>query len=450
MINTTTIILFLLQFLTGINLIAQQSLQKKINETKNGDTLYVSGLLFSEPIFITRPITLIGTNKPIIDGSGIGNVITIKSDYVTVSGFIIQNSGKNQVDEPSGIMAEGNYITLDHNEIKDVFFGITIQGGKKVFINNNYLHPGKDYGSRPGHVITIWNCAESEVKNNKIESGRDGIFLNYTANIDIENNVVTDCRYALHSMYSEKLVFANNYVYKNLLGCALMYSKNLVATGNRIEWQRTGSSPYGFLLKDIETLTMTGNYITANSIGIYAEGVSQKINSHSIIRNNVIEGNDVAFALHSTVNVDFIDNQVSDNLCDIQKMGQHISSETKWNENGSGNYWSNYRGYDDNNDGIGEQPFKVENILDKMTNPRNPLRVFMHTPAHRILESMMRMFPVLNGTTVMQDDFPKMKTSSFANEIDHTGLLVTTLVLSVSFSVLLFFLISKYAERHWL
>lgn len=450
MMNTKPFFIFLLLILSGINLFAQHSLQKIIDQSENGDTIYVSGLLTAEPIVIKKPLTLIGINNPVIDGNGIGNVISIKSDHVAINGFIIQNSGKNQVDEPSGIKAEGNYISLHHNEIKNVFFGITILGGKKVFINDNYLHPGKIYGSRPGHVITIWNCAESEVKNNKIESGRDGIFLNYTANIDIENNIVTDCRYALHSMYSEKLVFADNYVYKNLLGCALMYSKNLVATGNRIEWQRTGSSPYGFLLKDIESLTMTGNHLTANSIGIYAEGVSQKINSHSVIRNNVIEGNDCAFALHSTVKVDFIDNQVSDNLTDILKMGQHISAETKWNENGSGNYWSNYRGYDENNDGIGEQPFKVENTLDKMTNPRNPLRVFMHTPAHRIIESMMRIFPVLNGGTVMQDDFPKMKIPSNNQQSEKSGIILSTLLLSAALTMTMVVMLSKYIQRNWL
>lgn len=441
--------LFILYSLTSANGFSQESLQERINQATANDTLVVAGVIKAEPIVISKPLTIIGKNKPVVDGLGKGSVVTITADHVRFSGFEIKNSGQNLVDESAGIKVESSFVTVSNNELHHVFFGIYIAGGKKIKISDNYVHPGKDYALRAGHAITIWNCAESEINGNRIENARDGIFLNYTENVLIYDNVVSDCRYGLHSMYSSTLIFKNNHVYENLLGCALMYSKNMIVTDNIIEWHRKGSSSYGFLLKDIEEVTMQSNIIRSNTIAVYAEGVSQKINSNSVIKSNTIEGNDCAFALHSTVSVTIKENRVADNLKDIEKLGEHISSTTHWSENGRGNQWANYRGYDADGDLLGDQPYIVKSGLDHLTDERNPLRIFLHTPAHRALENMIRLFPLLEEKVLLNDAYPVMQQQTEA-EAKIQPLFISVMILSTILGLVLIRRFSVLTGRNWI
>lgn len=444
---------FLLSFgLLGFYVVSgfsQESLQQRIEMAHDFDTLYVTGPIKAEAIIVSKPLTLIGVNKPIINGLERGSVVTITADQVTLSGFEVTYSGKTIADEPAGIKIESNFVNITNNELHHVFFGIYVAGGKNITIANNYVHPGKDYALRAGHGITIWNCEESEVFGNTVEDARDGIFLNYTNRISIHDNHVFDCRYGLHSMFSNTVVFRNNYVHDNLLGCALMYSKDLVAVGNTIEWHRRGASSYAFLLKDIEEVEMFDNKIRSNSVGVYAEGVSQKINSKSVIKHNLIEGNDYAFAFHSSISILITDNIIRDNLKDINKLGGHISNTTLWNENGRGNVWSNYRGYDYDNNGIGDQTYIVKSTLDRIAEERNPGRIFLHTPAQRILEGIVDMFPVLQTKILIHDEFPVM-TSPSDEERKTLPIFYSVMFFSTLLAVLAIYLLSSYTRRNWI
>lgn len=444
-----TLFLFFFTFPLGVN--AQSDLQLKINKANDFDTLYVTEGIYVGNIHIQKPLVLIGVNQPILDGQFIGTVVMIESHHVTLTGFKIINSGKDLIEESSGIKIKGHHITIKDNYILDVFFGIHVIGGKDISIINNMIIPGKEHADRIGHAISIWNCESSIISHNKIREGRDGIFLNYTANVTIEFNEVTDSRYALHSMYSNHLTFSNNYVYKNLLGCALMYSKNLIAKHNRIEWHREGSSPYGFLLKDIENVTMEENSITANGVGIYAEGVSQRLDSYTMIRKNIIRGNDFAFGLHSTVKMTVSENIIVDNLVEVQRLGHHLSASNQWSsEAGKGNLWSAYKGYDLDGNGVGDQPFIVKNMFEKMNDPRSPLRAFIHTPSHRILESVATSFPLLTSQNLLTDSFPMVKYS-------EAGFSISTLFSSSGIGILcsllltffLYHFITQKIKRMW-
>lgn len=447
-IAVTVSVFILLGFLPFI--LNAESIQERINNAKPHDTIRIEKGIYKGFIIVSKPICLTGIGQPVIDGMQNGSVILIKSDSVVISGFKIINSGKGIMDESAGIKIEGNYIEIKNNEITNVFFGISVLGGSHVLIEKNYLHPGENYAERAGHVINIWNCTDSKIFNNTISSGRDGIFLTYNKNVVIRNNEVTKCRYALHSMYSEQMIFSQNKVYENLLGCALMYSKNLTAENNQITWQRKGSSPYGFLLKDIENLEMRENLIAANSIGIYAEGVSQKTGTSSIIENNQIEGNDCALAFHSTVKLLFFGNEITDNLSDIRKLGQHISSDIEWIKNGRGNFWSNYRGYDLNNDNIGELPFQVNSVKNFSGDPRNPFRMFLHTPSYEILESMTKMFPLLESGILMEDDFPVLSEKVNKTENVMTAEMLPVIFISTILSGGVFLFAAKFTERNWI
>ena len=66
-----------------------------INNAVNGDTILVGAGLYNESLIINKSITLVGDGKEttIISGNLTGDVIYVSVDYVTITGFTIQNAG---------------------------------------------------------------------------------------------------------------------------------------------------------------------------------------------------------------------------------------------------------------------------------------------------------------------------------------------------------------------
>jgi parallel beta-helix repeat protein len=118
------------------------TIQKAINapETLDGHTILVDAGIYHEHVFINKSISLIGENRSstIIDGNGTGNVISIYSDFVTVRGFTIQNSGFF-VGLPGGIEIGASNCTIDNNIITFNKGGISLLWGGNHTITNNTI-----------------------------------------------------------------------------------------------------------------------------------------------------------------------------------------------------------------------------------------------------------------------------------------------------------------------
>jgi parallel beta-helix repeat protein len=108
------------------------------HETLDGQTILVHAGAYYEHVFINKSISLIGENRSttVIDGNGTGNVVTIYSDFVTVSGFTIQNSGFF-LGLPSGIEMGSANCTISNCDITSNKGGIALLfGGNHTIINN--------------------------------------------------------------------------------------------------------------------------------------------------------------------------------------------------------------------------------------------------------------------------------------------------------------------------
>jgi nitrous oxidase accessory protein len=385
-------------------------LQARIAAAPRGSTVTVDGGIHKGPIVIRGPLTVIGTNGPVIDGNGLGSVVTIEGDDVVFRGFGIRNSGREVTEEAAGIKATGNRHTIAQNDIHDVYFGIHIGGGAGHLVRDNRIAPGERHGARPGHGISVWHTRASRLIRNRISDARDGIYLSFTDAVVASENEVTRCRYGMHSMYSQNATFAGNTLTANLLGAALMMSDRLVLRGNRIEQHRQGSAAYGVLLKDIGDLVAEENVILANRVGVYAEGVPSDASRRAILANNVIAGNEVGLSLQSNATMTVTGNRIADNLTDVRPLGRQISSGMRWSHEGRGNSWSQYRGYDADRNGIGDVPHRVEDAMDALIR-RNPMaQAFLYTPAHLALEAAARMFPLYRQPPVLVDESPLMTT----------------------------------------
>ena len=382
------------------------SLQSRLDAAPRGSTVVVPAGLYIGPLRIRGPLTVIGEPGAIIDGGGAGSVVTVEGADVVFRGFTVRNSGRQVTEEAAGIKASGNGHRIEANRVHDVYFGIHVGAGARVVVRDNVIAPGTAHGARPGHGVSAWHLADSEIARNEISAARDGIYLSFTTRVVVADNRITGCRYGLHSMYSEHARFERNNAAANLLGAALMMSDRLVLRGNRIRRHRDGSAAYGVLLKDIDNLVAADNEIVANRIGIYAEGVATSPAAEAVFIGNVISGNEVGLALQSTAALIFTGNRIADNLTDVRALGHRLSAGMRWSRHGRGNSWGQYRGFDSNGDGIGDVAYRLEDAMDALVRRNAGIQAFLYTPAHRALEAAARMFPLFRQPPILVDEYP--------------------------------------------
>jgi nitrous oxidase accessory protein len=383
-------------------------LQQRLLAAAPGQTIAVDGGIHQGPIVIRGPLTVVGTNHPVIDGNGVGSVVTIEGTDVVFGGFVVRNSGRNVTEEAAGIAVTGDRHRIEANEVQDVYFGIHIAGGTGHVVENNVIAPGEKHGARPGHGISVWHVRDAQLHRNRISEARDGIYLSFTDGVLVSDNEISRCRYGVHSMYSQNAAFDRNRLTSNLLGAALMMSDRLVLSGNRIEQHREGAAAYGVLLKDIGDLRAEGNRILANRVGIYAEAVRSQPGRQAIVSRNVIAGNEVGLALQSNAALTVTGNVIADNLADVRALGRQLSPSMQWSLGNRGNSWSQYRGYDADRDGIGDVPYRVDGAMDALVGRQPMVQALLYTPAHLAVEAAARMFPLFRQKPLLTDEHPLM------------------------------------------
>lgn len=384
------------------------SLQERIAAAVPGSTLVIEAGLYQGRIVIEGPLTLVGVDRPVIDGGGDGSVVTISGEGVVFQGFEVRHSGRAVTQEAAGIKVSGSGHRIEDNIVDDVYFGIHLADGGSNQVIGNRITPGHRPGARPGHAVSLWHQNGTRILDNDISEARDGIYLTFADNVLAENNSIRGSRYGVHSMYSENSTFVHNSLSGNLLGGALMYSNGLEMRCNRITENREGATAYGVLLKDIDDLILEDNLILGNRVGIYADSTPLGPGHEAIVRGNTIIGNDSALALQSTVGLTFYDNVVANNLTDVRTRGSGLSSANRWSLNGRGNYWDQYQGYDQDGDGIGDIPYRYELVMNEMIRRTPLVRAFIYTPASQALERAARLFPVYTPEPLLVDEYPVM------------------------------------------
>jgi hypothetical protein len=79
-----------------------------------------------------------------------------------------------------------------------------------------------------------------------------------------------------------------------------------------------------------------------------------------------------------------------------------------WSIGGQGNYWSDYSGYDANDDGVGDQPYRPEPAFAGALSDNPNLRLFQFTLAQEAIDVASEMFPVYQYDPVLEDTAPLM------------------------------------------
>ena len=72
------------------------------------------------------------------------------------------------------------------------------------------------------------------------------------------------------------------------------------------------------------------------------------------------------------------------------------------------NYWSDYAGYDLNQDGLGDLPYTARRLYDNLTDRFPALRLFLYSPVVQALDFAAQAIPLVRPRPKLQDLRPRL------------------------------------------
>lgn len=350
----------------------------------------------------------------VIDGGGSGSAVHIKAPGITLSGCTVRNWGAdlNELDAGIFIAREAQDTVVENNDLQGPAFGIWLDAAQDVTVRGNTIEGEERLRSQDrGNGLHLFNTQGALIEDNRIRHTRDGIYIETANNNQLVNNVMSDLRYGIHYMYSHSNLLQGNVTQRTRTGYALMQSKNLTVINNRSE----NDYNYGILMNFIVQSEIRGNYVTGVSQGETggvaisgAEGKAVFIyNSlYNTFTDNVLR--DSGIGIHLTAGSE--DNKVYNNaFINNERQVKYVATRTQeWSHEGRGNFWSDYLGWDRNQDGVGDVPYEPNDNVDRLLWMYPQARVLMFSPAVDTLRWVQQAFPVVKAAGVA-DHHPLMR-----------------------------------------
>lgn len=376
------------------------TIKEAVAQASDFDTLFIKKGTYKEyNIVVDKPLTLLGENYPVIDGEDQGEIITITSDNVTVDGLFIINVGTSYTSDYAAIrVVKSKNFLIQNVVLEKLFFGIYLEKSSKgrVFHNKIIGDAMEEFNS--GNGIQLWYCKDIEVEQNIVQHVRDGIYLEFSDQITIKNNVSTNnIRYGLHFMFSNDDVYQGNTFENNGAGVAVMFSKKIKMHQNTFK-KNWGTASFGLLLKEINDSEIVGNTFEENTVGISIEGSNRiKYQENDFISNGwALKVRGACYGNLFSAN-NFLYNSFD------------VSYNSKLNDNSfSGNFWSNYTGYDLDKNGIGDVPYRPVKLFSYIVNRTPETIVLLRSLFMDIIDFSEKVSPVFTPDNLM-DSNPLMK-----------------------------------------
>lgn len=333
-------------------------IQEAIDASSSGDTLFVYAGLYTENIVIDKAILLIGENMDttILDGGFQDNVVNISASAVTIEGFTIQNSGRPDVEKEN---------------ISDI-------------LNNT-----SDDSSNQG----------DSAKNPSDEVDIDALYANISyagVYIGSDNSTVVschirDCHLGIVSNAGSSMLLSDCNISDNSVGISIYKSK--YSTINNI---RVFNNEQGISFSRTNLSKVTGSIISQSN----GTGFSMSDSSHNIIYGNMITNNyfGVVVSTRCIENIFYKNNFIAN-----EGMQSIDNSLNQWDYDGTGNYWDDYTGSDEDADGIGDQPYIFTLIgeddfplIDPVeTQSVSPMNILVKSPKD---DAVVSGVIIINGT----------------------------------------------------
>ncbi len=368
---------------------------------------------------VDQSITLECAEGAYLRAGGMDNALNIRAPDVTVTGCDISDWGHNLTQMDAGVFVErtAQNARIENNFIHGKGFGVWVDATLNVNILNNKVQGDLSLRNQDrGNGIHLFAVRFANISGNEVWETRDGIYIEAANDNIIHNNRMRDLRYGVHYMFSNRNEVTDNSTTRTRTGYALMQSRQLTVTGNRSDHDQN----YGMLMNYITYSTLNNNFVTAvqpgAGDGVHISGAEGKALFIYNSLFNTLSGNQFehsALGIHLTAGSE--DNKIFHNsFIGNQQQVKYVAIRyQEWSHEGKGNYWSDYLGWDRNNDGVGDVPYEPNDNVDRLLWIYPQVRLLMHSPSIELLRLVQRAFPVVKYPGV-QDSFPLMRPVSTA------------------------------------
>ena len=376
------------------------SIAQAVAKAKKGDTIIVQKGTYPENnILLDKPLTLIGKDRPIINGQFKGSILKIQADSITIKGFRLANVPFKATEEQAAILLDKSKKFLIEDNIMDqVCFGVLLRKGRDGIIKNNKISSNATQQYNSGNAIHLWSCKNIKIIGNEAANCRDGIYIQFSSKSYIEGNYCyKNLRYGLHFMFSDDNEYYRNRFSENGAGAAVMFSKRVKMVGNTFQ-DNWGPSSYGLLLKELYDSELVDNTFYRNTIGINGENCTRmKYNENTFTENGW--GIRIRGGCYQN---DFWDNNFFNNTFDV-------AYDNNVNDNKfRSNYWSDYTGYDLNKDGVGDVPYRPVKLFSYISNRTPESIVLLRSLFIDIMNFSEKVAPVFTPENLI-DETPRME-----------------------------------------
>ncbi len=377
-----------------------RSLKKAIELAKDKDTILLQAGTYREgSITLTKSLTIIGQNNPVLDGESKYEILLISGKDILIRGIQFRNAGYSALNDFASVkLVDCSRVVIENNSIFNSYFAIHISNTSYAVVRNNIISGSPKSEQLTGNGIHLWKSNNALVENNRVTGHRDGIYFEFVTFSNIRNNLSEkNIRYGLHFMFSNDDTYTNNIFRNNGAGVAVMYSKKVKMEGNHFE-QNWGPSAYGILLKDISDSHILHNSFLKNTVGIHLEGTSR-----IDIQRNIFRENGWAIKVQASCeNNDFHHNNFTGNSFDVGTNGS-ISLNNFYN-----NYWDKYEGYDINKDGIGDVAHHPVSLYSMIVEQNPYTLMLFRSFTVQLLDKAEKAIPSLTPEN-LTDQKPLMK-----------------------------------------
>lgn len=413
---------------------------RRIAAAQPGGTVRIPAGIYPEHLRIDKPLALVAEGRVVIDGGGAGDIVEITAPDVTVRGFVVRNTGIDLDQENAAIRVLAPRAVIEDNILDDILFGIDLRAAPDSRVARNRIGGKLLDIARRGDGLRLWRSDHTVVEGNVIHDGRDAI-LWYSKGVVVRENTAHDCRYGLHLMFSDDVTISGNTFERNSVGIYLMYSTGVEIAGNRLIRNR-GPSGYGIGLKETDRFSVRENLIVGNRSGVYIDGSPFTTARPGEFAGNTIAYNDVGITfLPSARGNELTGNNFVDNVDQIAVAGRGSLDANRFWKGERGNFWSDYTGYDENGDGVGDFVHESQTLFENLLEREPRLRLFLFSPAQQAIEFVGRALPAVRPEPKFTDEVPLMRplappkhlslAAPPASRLAASGLLLVALAVAV-------------------
>ena len=384
----------------GASAQAQPTLAQRIAAATDGDVIHLSSGTYDGPITLDKRITLESEDGAIVQGDGESSVITVTAAEAEVRGLTITGSGLDLQTMDSGVVltesARGAIVA--DNRIENNLIGVHIEGAPDSLVKNNTIIGRQDLRvNERGNGVYLWNAPGARVIGNDFSYGRDGIYTTTSTDNTFADNHFTNLRYAVHYMYTEDSTVRDNVSVGNHIGYAIMYSA-------RIEVRRNvsrGDRDYGLMFNFVNYSKIVDNAVVDGGekcVFIYNANFNE-------FRGNRFQGCDLG--IHFTAGSEqnkLVGNAFIGNRTQVKYVG---TRNLRWADEDHGNYWSDHAAFDLDGDGIADQAYRPNGLVDQIMWRVPQAKLLLSSPAVQLLRWAQAAFPTIRPGGVV-DTSPLM------------------------------------------